>query len=191
MSRAWCWPPTAPTRTRCGRGRRCGDSPAGQPRSREQGSGNGDHRSATSGHKPRTVPKQLPLPDSDAAYAELESDEDLDLGEIAKPTAIGETDVNPEGTTFSISRENAGISVGDTVYFIGRTSGWNEAQVTDTCAFSEMKALRGRRRGPHSLCGPGRARERERQRRQGRQRCSGGGAGFGQQCRAGRDSIFR
>ena len=40
---------------------------------------------------------------SDAAFAELDSDESLDLGEIAKPEDIGETDVDPAGTTFEIT----------------------------------------------------------------------------------------
>ena len=89
---------------------------------------------------------------SDAAFAELDEEEELDLGKVAKPTAIGETDVDPEGTTFSITSENAGIGVGDTVYFVGRTTGWNEARVTDTCSFSEVKAPVGGGVGVRIIC---------------------------------------
>lgn len=41
---------------------------------------------------------------SDAAFAELDEDEDLDLGKIAQPTDVEETEVDPEETTFSITR---------------------------------------------------------------------------------------
>ncbi len=60
---------------------------------------------------------------SDAAFAELDSDEDLDLGEIAKPEDFGETDVDPVGTTFDITAETATFSIGDEVYYMGRTEG--------------------------------------------------------------------
>ena len=75
---------------------------------------------------------------SDAAYAELDDEEELDLGKIAKPTGFLETDVDPEGTTFSITMEGS-VSVGDTVQYVGRTTGWQAARVTDTCAYSTLK----------------------------------------------------
>ena len=41
---------------------------------------------------------------SDAAFAQLDSDMSLDLGEVAKPEEVGATDVDPAGTTFTITR---------------------------------------------------------------------------------------
>ena len=49
---------------------------------------------------------------SDAAYAELDSDEDLDLGMIARPEDYGETDVNPAYETFEVVYERSSFSVG-------------------------------------------------------------------------------
>ena len=75
---------------------------------------------------------------SDAAFAELDSDESLALGEIAKPDGIGETDVHPAGTTFSITRERTSHSIGDEIYYIGRTNGWLTAEIIDTCDYAIM-----------------------------------------------------
>ena len=71
---------------------------------------------------------------SDAAYAELDSDEDLDLGKIAEPEDYDETDVDPAYETLGIIAEQSGFSVGDEVEFIGRTSGWEKAEITSACA---------------------------------------------------------
>ncbi len=71
---------------------------------------------------------------SDAAYAELDSGEDLDLGRIAEPEGYNENDVDPAYETLGIVAEQAGFSVGDKVEFIGRTSGWEKAEITSTCA---------------------------------------------------------
>ena len=74
---------------------------------------------------------------SDAAFAELESDVSLDLGEIAKPKGTGELDVDPIGTTFEITSESS-TSIGDVIYYIGRTRGWQTAEVIDTCGYAIM-----------------------------------------------------
>ena len=71
---------------------------------------------------------------SDAAFADIESDESLDLGEIAKPEGIGETDVDPAGATFDITSDTGGFSARDEIYYIGRVGGWYTAEVLDTCA---------------------------------------------------------
>ena len=78
---------------------------------------------------------------SDAAFAELDSDESLDLGEIAKPADIGETDIDPAGTTFEITGENTLSSVGDEIYYIGRSEVWQTAEVTDTCNYAIMNVV--------------------------------------------------
>ena len=70
---------------------------------------------------------------SDAAFAELNGDESLDLGKIAKPEDIGETDVDPVGTTFDITGESAFINTGDDIYYIGRTEGWQTAEIIEEC----------------------------------------------------------
>ncbi len=75
---------------------------------------------------------------SDAAFAELDSDQSLDLGEIAKPEDIGETDVDPAGATFEITADYSGISIGDEIYYIGRTGGWQTAEVIDTCSYASF-----------------------------------------------------
>ena len=43
----------------------------------------------------------------DAAFALLDSEADIDLGEIAKPEDINETDVDPAGTTFRVTSTTA------------------------------------------------------------------------------------
>jgi hypothetical protein len=76
---------------------------------------------------------------SDAAFAELDDDKNLDLGKIAKPRAVDDREVNPAGTTFSITSDSGTFRVGDDVYFVGRTSGWQEARVTETCTYATTK----------------------------------------------------
>ena len=76
---------------------------------------------------------------SDAAYAELDGDEDLDLGGIAEPVGYNSTDVNPAYNTLSITKEEPYFSIGDEVEFIGRTSGWEKAEIVHTCAAAQVK----------------------------------------------------
>ena len=75
---------------------------------------------------------------SDAAFAEITSSQSIDLGRIAKPEAINETDVSPAGTTFRITSEG-GFGIGDDIYYIGREEGWQTAEVTDTCDYSTIR----------------------------------------------------
>jgi hypothetical protein len=56
----------------------------------------------------------------------------IDKGKIAKPEAVNDRDVNPAGTTFSVTREGT-AQVGDAIYLIGRTSGWLTGVITDMC----------------------------------------------------------
>ena len=76
---------------------------------------------------------------SDAAYVLLDSGEDLDLGMIAEPEDYNETDVDPSYETIGIAAEQAGFSVGQEIEFIGRTSGWEKAEITSTCAAVEVE----------------------------------------------------
>ena len=75
---------------------------------------------------------------SDAAFAELDSDESLDLGEIAKPKGVNETDVDPVGTTFDITAEAVSPNVGDDIYYIGIGNGWQTAEVLETCYTADI-----------------------------------------------------
>ena len=70
---------------------------------------------------------------SDAAYAELDSDEDLDLGHIAEPEDYNTIEVSPAYDTLEIDSDSGAFSVGDEIEFIGRTSGWEKGIVTHTC----------------------------------------------------------
>ena len=73
---------------------------------------------------------------SDAAFAELDGDKSIDLGEIAKPIGLNETDVDPAGTTFEITSDSSSVGIGDVVYYIGRTGGWHTAEVISTCDYA-------------------------------------------------------
>ena len=73
---------------------------------------------------------------SDAAFAELDSDMSLDLGEVAKPEEVGETDVDPAGTTFTTTSDSASVSVGDEIYYVGRSEDWQTAEVIETCGYA-------------------------------------------------------
>ena len=76
---------------------------------------------------------------SDSAFAELEDDEDIDRGKIAKPEDVGETYVSPSGTTFQITSEGLGFSVGDEVHYVGISGGWRTAEITATCDYSTVR----------------------------------------------------
>ena len=76
---------------------------------------------------------------SDAAFADLESGFSLDVGHVAQPEDIRETDVSPAGTTFEITREASGVSVDDEVYYIGATTGWRTGEVRDDCTYFRVK----------------------------------------------------
>ena len=75
---------------------------------------------------------------SDAAFAELVLFTSIGLGKIAKPEDVGDTDVSPAGTPFEITSDAGSFSDGDEIYHIGRTSGWETAEVLETCAFFEI-----------------------------------------------------
>ena len=77
---------------------------------------------------------------SDAAYAELDGDEDLDLGGIAGPDGYNSTNVDPAYNTLSITKEEASFEIGDEIEFIGRTSGWEKAEITSTCTAIQVKS---------------------------------------------------
>ena len=62
----------------------------------------------------------------------------IGLGEIAKPEDVGDTDVSPAGTPFEITSDAGSFSDGDEIYYIGRTCGWETAEVFGTCAFFEI-----------------------------------------------------
>ena len=78
---------------------------------------------------------------SDAAYAKLDSGKSLDLGHVAKPEGVGETDVSPPGTTFEIIREASGIGTGDEVYYVGATQGWRTGDVLDDCTYFDVPGM--------------------------------------------------
>jgi len=72
---------------------------------------------------------------SDAAWSELEGDEDIDQGEVAKPDEEQSHDVDPEGTTWDIVAESS-LSLYDDIYYVGRSEGWQTAEIIDLCAAS-------------------------------------------------------
>ena len=74
---------------------------------------------------------------SDAAFARTLSSATIDLGKVAKPEAVNDRDVDPVGTTFSVTREGT-AQVGDSIYLVGRTGGWLSGEVTDTCTTSSV-----------------------------------------------------
>ena len=88
---------------------------------------------------------------SDAAFAELDSEDDINLGKVAKPTGVGETDVSPAGATFTITSEGA-IGYGDDIYYISRKNGWQTARILDTCARVTVKAKTGWEMGVRLVC---------------------------------------
>ena len=92
---------------------------------------------------------------SDAAFARLDSEDDIDLGEIAKPEAINETDVDPAGTTFRVTSDSGSFSRNDNIYYVGRVNGWHTAQVIDTCSDTIVKLRQGFEFGHIILCAGG------------------------------------
>ena len=74
---------------------------------------------------------------SDSAFIEAASGLSQNFGKIAKTTAQGGITVN-HNSKFRIVAENTLVSVGDTVYKVGRTSGWDSGTVTDTCTGSNL-----------------------------------------------------
>lgn len=74
---------------------------------------------------------------SDAAFARMLSSASIDLGKIAKPEAVNDRDVDPVGTTFSVTREGT-AQVGDSIYLIGRTKGWLTGKITDICTTASV-----------------------------------------------------
>ena len=70
---------------------------------------------------------------SEASYAEVDSDEDVDLGMIAKPEDYGSITVNPSFETLEIGYERSSIHTGLEIEWVGRTTGWQKAEITRTC----------------------------------------------------------
>lgn len=92
---------------------------------------------------------------SDSAFATLDSDDDIDRGKIAKPTDINETDVDPAGSTFSITSDSGSFSRGTDIYYIGRVEGLQSARITDTCVDTITKLRRGLEWGVMIRCAGG------------------------------------
>ena len=76
---------------------------------------------------------------SDAAYAELDSDEDLDLGHIAEPEDYNTIEVSPAYDTLEINSDSGNFRRNEEIEVIGRTTGWQKGIVTDTCTFVIVK----------------------------------------------------
>ncbi|MGH7483040.1 MAG: hypothetical protein ACRELV_12870 [Longimicrobiales bacterium] len=82
-------------------------------------------------------PLALPCRWSDAARAEYAADVTFELGRIARPAAfdpvVGTLEVDPKKSTFEITDEQPFAVLGETVYKVGRTTGWTGGVVTGTC----------------------------------------------------------
>lgn len=70
---------------------------------------------------------------SDAAFAEMVFGQYIDRGEIAKPEAVGDDDVDPAGSTFQVTSDTGAFSYNDEIHWVGYRSGWQTATVEDTC----------------------------------------------------------
>ena len=92
---------------------------------------------------------------SDSAFAQLDSEDDIDLGKIAKPEAINETDVDPAGTTFRVTSDSGAFFLNNDIYYISRVNGWQTARVTDTCVDTITKLNEGLEWGHMILCAGG------------------------------------
>lgn len=68
---------------------------------------------------------------SDSAFSQLAAGVTQDIGFIARPDSVNTGSLTIAGT-FRITDEGASL-VGDTVNKVGRTTGWTQGLVTDTC----------------------------------------------------------
>ncbi len=82
-------------------------------------------------------PVLLPCRWSDAARAEYADGVPFDLGKIARPAAFdpvaGTLEVDAKKPTFTIRDEQPLAVLGETVFKVGRTTGWTGGEVTATC----------------------------------------------------------
>ena len=68
---------------------------------------------------------------SDAAYDQRAGDDQATLGSIARPSALGSLEI---AGSFNVVGEAAGnAAVGDTLNKVGRTTGWTQGPVTNSC----------------------------------------------------------
>ena len=68
---------------------------------------------------------------SDSAYVQLDSNVNSDLGRIERPVSVNTYSLNIAGS-FNIVSEGSSL-VGQTLNKVGRTTGWTQGQVTNTC----------------------------------------------------------
>lgn len=71
---------------------------------------------------------------SDAVVVDYASGIDYELGKVARPTEVGSITINESNPRFGINHEELSIFDGENVRWVGRTSGWQEGEVTKTCA---------------------------------------------------------
>lgn len=88
---------------------------------------------------------------SDAAFAEMDG-VSIDRGEIAKPDAVGSTDVDPAYETFDVNRDSGSFVVGDEVNYVGKASGWRTGDVTHTCTDLVYRKPQGSTPGIKVIC---------------------------------------
>jgi hypothetical protein len=70
---------------------------------------------------------------SDSSYARFDSNNLRQFARIARPTGVGSLTVNPAGTRFTVTGKQNFPSVNQTLVKIGRTTGWTQGPVTNTC----------------------------------------------------------
>ena len=88
---------------------------------------------------------------SDAAFAEMD-DVSIDRGEIAKPDAVGSTEVDPAYETFDVNSDSGSFSVGDEVHYVGKRTGWRTGEVTHTCTDLVYRDPQGDTPGVKVIC---------------------------------------
>ena len=89
---------------------------------------------------------------SDSAFAELESNKDIDRGKVARPTDVNQTDVSPAGSTYSITSDSGLFRRDSNIYIVGQNNGLQTARVTDTCVNSILKPRKGLQWGVMIRC---------------------------------------
>lgn len=70
---------------------------------------------------------------SDASMAEYFDAADCELGAIARTDALNSITIDPNAPRWKIVRKLGGASVGHLVAKVGRTTGWTEGTVSQTC----------------------------------------------------------
>jgi len=70
---------------------------------------------------------------SDASMARYNDPADCEFGKIARTTGLGSITIDPANPRWTLVAKFAGASVGHTVAKVGRTTGWTEGPVTQTC----------------------------------------------------------